>query len=400
MTSGPDVSTSPTPHQSHDLGSDAEARFARLFGHGFVAGNSVVRLKNGDAIFEAMLDAIANAEREVNFTTFIYGKGDVAEAFADAFAERARAGVTVRVLLDAAGRWSMEARLDQQMRDAGVHVKSFRPMRPWHLRRSLKRTHRKVLVVDNRVAFTGGVGIAWPWQGAARNPDEWRDSQFRFEGPVVVGLESAFWSNWLEVEQLPLRAISARPIPDAAGNAACLCLGPKAAEGWSDAASLLWGLCETAQRRLTISTPYFAPPMASLQAIERAADRGVEVDILIPGPHADKHVSNWVAADAQERLIGRGVRLWEYAPTMLHLKQVLVDDDLSCVGSVNVNARSTRRDDEVAVIVKDAALAATLASDFAQDLAAAEQVSATTIARRRVWRRPLGAALRVLRHDV
>jgi cardiolipin synthase len=379
-------------HRRHQL--------ERLLGVPFIARNRIERLRNGDAIFAAMLEAVGRAEHTVDFLTFNFWGGPTAERFVDAFVERAQAGVTVRVLLDTFGAWAIPRALVRQMRAGGVDVAWFRPPRPWHPYRMTRRTHRKVLVVDNQVAFTGGVGIGEPWAGDARGPDEWRDSHFRLDGPAVAGVEGAFWGNWLETRDEGVTRVSARPPPAPAGDAAVMVVRPQASVGWNDASSLLWGLCEVAERRLAITTPYFAPDVATRRALKNAAARGVDVNILMPGPYLDSSLSVVAAHEAQTRLVDLGVRLWEYQPTMIHLKQILVDDDLLGIGSVNLNERSRRRDDEIALLVEDTDLAATLWDDFFVDVADSGEVTASTL-RARGWpRRLAAAALRPFRHEV
>lgn len=382
------------PHEAR------QHRLERVLGHGFIDHNRIERLRNGDAIFPAMLEAIGRAERRIAFTTFIWGRGDVSAAFAHAFAERARAGVRVRVLVDAAGGWRLERRLVREMRAAGVTVRFFRPMRPWRPARAMRRTHRKLLIVDERVGFVGGVGIAWPWAGDARRPEEWRDSQFRCEGPIVSRLEAAFWGNWLETGAEALDVIAASAPAPAAGTARALVVQPKAALGWNDLASLTWWLCETAESRLLASTPYLAPDAATLEGLLRAARRGVDVQLMMPGPHSDHWIPIWAAHHGYERLVAAGATLLEYQPTMLHLKQIVVDDDLACIGSINLNSRSRRRDDEVAVLVEDRELARTLIQDFEDDRRRALPLTVEELARRGRWRRPVAALLRPLRHEV
>jgi len=379
-------------HRRHQL--------ERLMGIPFVAGNRLERLRNGDAIFAAMLDAIGKAERSIDFLTFNFWGGPTGEHFVGAFVERAQAGVTVRVLLDAVGAWSLPRALARRLRAGGVELAWFRPPRPWHPYRATRRTHRKVMVVDNGVAFTGGVGIGEPWAGDARGPDEWRDSHFRVEGPAVIGIEGAFWGNWLETRDEGVTRVAASPPPAPAGDAAVMVARPQAAVGWNDASSVLWGLCEVAERRLAITTPYFAPDVATRRALANAAKRGVDVDILVPGPYLDSAFSVVAAHEAQTQLVDLGVRLWEYQPTMIHLKQILVDDDLLGIGSVNLNERSRRRDDEIALLVEDTGLAATLWNDFFVDITDSREVTSATLRERGWHRRLAAAALRPFRHEV
>ncbi|MFP4270506.1 MAG: phospholipase D-like domain-containing protein [Alphaproteobacteria bacterium] len=381
---------------------DAHRRYQleRLLGARFVAGNRIERLRNGDEIFPAMLAAIRGAERCIDFLIFNFMAGPLAERFADAFAERARDGVAVRLLIDAFGGGLMPRRLVRQMRDAGVDVAWFRPPRPWRPFKAAHRTHRKVMVVDNAVGFTGGVGIAELWTGYARNPSEWRDSHFRVRGPALIGLEAAFWGNWLEARNDRVQTLSAAPAPPPAGEAAVMILRPAASIGWNEASALFWGMCEVAERRIAITTPYFNPDVATRRALKRAADRGVEIDIVVPGPHIDTVASALLAHEAEQQLVKLGIRVWEYEPTMIHVKQILVDDDLACVGSVNLNQRSRRRDDEVALLVEDGIFPATLWRDFHNDRDRSMLVTEEVLRRRSIGRRMAAVLVRPLRHEI
>ena len=201
MTLAPDT-TGPDSPANPDV--DPASRYRRalegVIGVPATEGNRVDVLRNGDEIFPAMLEAIGGAEHTVDLLTFVYWKGEVGRAFADALAERARVGVRVRVLLDGWGARTIERSLVALLEESGVAVRWFRPLGRLHLGQFNHRTHRKVMIVDERVGFTGGVGIADEWQGDARNADEWRDTHFRVRGPAVDGLRSAFLDNWLETD--------------------------------------------------------------------------------------------------------------------------------------------------------------------------------------------------------
>lgn len=362
----------------------------------FTEGNAIERLRNGDEIFPAMLDAISRAESRVDLLTFVYWTGEIAERFADALAARARDGIAVRVLLDDFGSGSMRAALRERMTDAGVDVRNFRPVVTWRVWRSTHRTHRKVLVVDEQVAFTGGVGIAQEWEGDARDPSEWRDSHFRVRGPAVSGLQGAFTANWLETGAA-LAVHGPRDDPPPAGEAEVQVVRSSANQGWSDIATMLRGLISVAERRLRISTAYFAPDDDFVRHFCGLADRGVSVQVMIPGPHVDRRLSELSATPLIAPLLEAGVEVWAFQPTMLHLKAITVDEKLAAIGSPNFNHRSLQQDDEVALVVLDRGLVATLDADFEEDLSRCEPITLEGLRSRGPARRFREAAARPFR---
>jgi cardiolipin synthase A/B len=334
----------------------------------FLEGNSVQRLRNGVEIFPAMLEAIRLARRRIDFVTFVYWTGDIARITADALAERARAGVEVRVLLDSVGAREMSEELVGQLEDAGVEVAWFRPVTRWKVWEIDHRTHRKILVVDDQVAFTGGVGIAAEWEGDARDPSEWRDSHFAVRGPAVDPLRSAFISDWRDAagEMFSDDVIPARPDP--AGNVALGVIDASAEIELNTAGRTFEAIVALARHRLWITTPYFNPSDRLTRLLAEAVERGVEVRLMIPGDHIDKRVSLISAEEQAEVLVDAGVQLHRYQRTMLHLKQLVADDTVAMFGSVNFNERSLFKDEEVAVVAIDPDLNQLLASDFLSDL--------------------------------
>ena len=289
-------------------------------------GNQIDVLRNGDEIFPSMLDAIAGAEHTLDFLTFVYWAGDIGTVFARALAERARAGVRVRVLLDALGARTMDRDLIDLMADHGVQARWFRPLRKFRPGQLNHRTHRKVLIVDEAVGFSGGVGIADEWKGDARDEHEWRDTHFRFEGPIVDGLRAAFLDNWAETDRVLYdAAIDRFPEQPQPGNAVTQCIRGASETGWSDVATLLRTLLQMAEDHIRITTAYFVPDEELICRLCEAADRGVDVDILIPGPFADKRVVQLAAETSYSRLLDHGVSIWNYQPTMLHAKLMTVD---------------------------------------------------------------------------
>ncbi|MFW6092709.1 MAG: phospholipase D-like domain-containing protein [Pseudomonadota bacterium] len=362
-----------------------------VLGIPFTEGNRVDVLRNGDRIFPAMLEAIDAAQSRIEFLTFVYWTGDIADRFAHALAARARAGVDVRVILDAIGASEMSDALLEVMRDAGVDVQWFRPLTRWRPWEADNRTHRKVLVVDGLVGFTGGVGVAKEWEGDARNEQEWRDTHFRIVGPAVQGLQGAFYGNWAETGKRLYEPPERMLWPERRymGDAVVQVIRTTASTGWSDIASLVELLIGLSRRRLRIASAYFVPDQHTIDNLCHGVERGVEIDIMMPGEHTDSRVSQ-LAGEAQfELLLEKGVRLWKYQKTMLHTKIFTVDGVAACIGSANFNQRSMRKDDELALVVLHDDIVRRLDDDFEADLEHCDQLKPGE------WKRR-GAVQRVL----
>ena len=356
----------------------AGSRFRRtlegLVGVPATEGNVVDVLKNGDEIFPAMLDAIRSAERTVDFMTFVYWTGDIAEEFADACAERAAKGVRVRVLLDAMGARLMDKTLCQRMTGAGALVEWFRPLTKSPFKAN-HRTHRKVLVCDEEVGFTGGVGIAEEWCGDARDETEWRDTHLRVRGPAVDGLRAAFAEDWAETPHPLYDERDLFPVQPQSGTTACQVVRGSAGPGWGDMATAFRAIIREAQQTLRITTAYFSPDEGSLAALADAADRGVDVHVLVPGPHHDKRIVQLAGEADYGPLLEAGVKISCFQPSMLHAKVVTADGAVAAVGSANFNGRSLDRDDEVDIVLFDEAVVSVLDAHFEDDLERAEELS-------------------------
>jgi cardiolipin synthase A/B len=332
-------------------------------------GNAIEVLRNGDQIFPAMLEAIERAERTIDFLTFVYWKGSIGRQFAQRLADRARCGVRVRVLLDAWGSKPIDPELVREMQDAGAQVRWFRPLRRFRPNELNHRTHRKTLVVDEAVSFVGGVGIADEWLGDARDETEWRDTHFRVRGPAVDGVRAAFLDNWAETDpELLDPAIDRFPEQPKPGTVIAQCVRGASETGHSDVFTLFRTLCQIAQKRLRITTAYFVPDDEIVKRLCGAVDRGVEVDLLVPGPHADKRFVQLAGEAAYQELLNLGVGIWSFQPSMLHAKIITVDGVLADIGSANLNARSTSLDEEINVVAIDEDLTAILDRQFEDDL--------------------------------
>jgi cardiolipin synthase len=352
---------------------DLRRRLEALLGIPATEGNALTVLRNGDEIFPAMLEGIRSATRTVDLLTFAYWKGEIAEEFASALAERAGAGVTVRVLIDAVGGRLMESALLERMSSAGVQVEWFRtPVWQGKLLSPLKhnhRTHRKVLVCDEVVGFTGGVGIAEEWCGDARNEHEWRDTHLRVTGPAVDGLSAAFAQNWAETGHDLIERSRRFPEHERTAGGACVQVARGSASvGWNDMATVFRVMLESAQSRIRMMTAYFVPDECFQQLMLDAVARGVQVDIMLPGPHADKRVCQLASESIYSTLVEGGVKIWAFQPSMLHAKVLTIDGIASVVGSANMNRRSMQHDEEVVLSVLDADLTRRLEDDFDAEL--------------------------------
>src|SRR5690606_17706498 len=343
-------------------------RLERLIGIAASEGNALVPLRNGDEIFPAMLGSIAAAEHTIDLMTFVYWQGEIARQFAFALAERARAGVRVRQLLDGFGSRLIEKDLLELMDEAGVRVAWFR--KPAYISpfKQNHRCHRKVLVVDEEVAYTGGVGIAEEWCGDARDEHEWRDTHVQVRGPAVDGIAAAFAQGWAECHD-ELFDERDRIVEHARhGDAVVQVVRGSASVGWQDMQTLLRVVIESAERRLRLATAYFAPDAFFIDLLCAAARRGVRVEILLPGPHTDQRVCQLAGQAFYEDLLACGVRIYQYQPTMMHAKIITVDGVASLVGSTNFNRRSLDHDEEVMLAVLDGEFTATLDRHFEEDL--------------------------------
>ncbi|MFE1036697.1 phosphatidylserine/phosphatidylglycerophosphate/cardiolipin synthase family protein [Streptomyces sp. NPDC058807] len=372
-------------------------RLERLIGIAATEGNALVALRNGDEIFPAMLDAIRSAEHTVDMMTFVYWKGAIAREFAHALAQRARDGVRVRLLLDGFGSRLIDKDLLEEMDRAGVNVAWFR--KPLYLSplKQNHRCHRKVLVVDEEVAFTGGVGIAEEWCGNARNPREWRDTHVQVRGPAVDGIAAAFAQNWAECHDDLFddrdRFTGHRP----QGDAVVQVVRGSASFGWQDMQTLIRVMAESAEERFRLVTAYFSPDTYFVELLCAAARRGVEVEILLPGPHIDKRVCQLAGQHHYEDLLACGVKLHQYQPTMMHAKVITVDRTAALVGSTNFNRRSLAHDEEVMLAVLDEEFTATLDAHFDADLAASRSMRAGRWRRRSLLQRTREYAVQPIR---
>ena len=356
-----------------------DARFAHelgvLLGPPFLPGNRHQVLRNGDEIFPAMLAAIRSAKTSITFETYIYWSGDIGREFADALAERARAGVKVHVLLDWVGSAKVEDVIVQTMSAAGVQIRKFHPPHWSHLGRMNNRTHRKLLVVDGRIGFTGGVGIAPPWTGHAQDREHWRDTHFQVEGPVVAQMQSVFIDNWIKVTGDVLHGPAYFPTLAIAGDGRSQMFS-SSPSGGSESMQLMYLLAITAaSRSIDLSAAYFVPDELSTRALLDAIKRGVKLRIIVPGEYIDSETVRSAGRARWGPLLEAGALIAEYQPTMYHCKVMIVDGLLVSVGSTNFDNRSFRLNDEATLNILDAAFAAQQTAIFVADLARSRRVS-------------------------
>lgn len=339
-----------------------------MMGPAILPGNHVVDLQNGEEIFPAMLEAIAGAQRNITFETYIYWSGDIGRKFSAALSERARAGIPVKVTIDWVGSLKMDQALLDQMEDAGVHVERYRPLHWYNIGRMNNRTHRKLLVVDGRIAFTGGVGIADQWEGHAQDPEHWRDMHFRVEGPVAAQFQAAFNDNWIKTTGVVLNGADYFPPLQPAGSMdAHLFISSPA--GGSDSMHLMYLMViAAAEESIDLAASYFVPDTLIKKALVAARYRGVRVRLLLPGEHIDSDAVRLASKAEWGELLLAGVEIHEYKPTMLHTKLLIVDSQMVSVGSTNFDIRSFQLNDEASLNVYDKAFAERMTAVFESDL--------------------------------
>jgi len=363
----------PHLYSVHDSAFDRAMGLA--LGPSIVGGNQVVALLNGDEIFPAMLQAIRSARTTITLATYIYWAGDIGEQFAAALSERSRAGVKVHVLVDWVGSNKIDEASVAMMEQAGVAFRKFRPLRWYNLGRVNRRTHRKLLVVDGRIGFTGGVGIAEMWTGHAQDSTHWRDSHFRVEGPVVAQMQAAFMDNWIEATGEVLHGNDYFPPLAPAGPEAAQ-LFYSSPTGGAESMELMYLLAITAaERSIYLSSAYFVPDAFTQDALTNALKRGVTVQIITPGRYMDKKIVRGASRSRWGDLLAAGAEMYEYEPTMYHCKVFIVDELLVSVGSTNWDPRSFGLNDEANLNIYDADFARRQVEVFRQDLTKSRRVT-------------------------
>jgi len=346
-----------------------------MLGPPITEGNRFEALHNGDRIFPSMLAAIRGAQRSISFETYIYWSGDIGRAFADALAERSRAGVKVHVLLDWVGSAKVDESFVKEMEDAGVQIRKFHKPNWYDLTRMNNRTHRKLLVVDGRIGFTGGVGIAPVWTGNAQDQEHWRDSHFKVEGPVVAQMQAVFMDNWIKVSGDVLHGERYFPAIENKGDGRAQMFS-SSPSGGSESMHLMYLLSiAAATKSIDLASAYFVPDDLTVRALVSAMQRGVRLRIITPGPITDSETVRKASRAAWGPLLEAGAEISEYQQTMFHCKIFTVDGLLVSVGSTNFDNRSFRLNDEANLNIYDAAFASAQTAQFEADLKQSKRVT-------------------------
>ena len=359
------------------------AYIAALLGADLTRGNRYDVLTNGDQIFPAMLEAIAEARKRIVFETYIYDSGEVAGQFTTLLESAARRGVSCRLVVDAVGSSGMDSAHIERLERSGCTVAIFNPPHWYALEELNYRDHRKILVVDGEVAFTGGVGVADHWRGNAEDREHWRDTMIRLRGPAARLLEAAFYENFMEVHGPVSATLDAAAWADSPeGHSLVVRSSPS---GGSNALKQLYLLAlASARHTADVTSPYFVTDESTMWALEDAVARGVRIRLLVEGDITDAKPVKYASRDSYDHLLRLGVEIYEYEPTMLHTKTMAVDGVFSVFGTANFDNRSFELNDEVTVAVSSRELSARLLKDMEEDLRRSKRLTLETW-RERPW---------------
>ena len=340
---------------------------AGLLGVPLTHGNRLTVHTNGDQLYPAMLAAIGAATRRISFETYIYEAGQMGDAFTRAFEDAARRGVRVNLVIDAVGGSGIDDAHVKQLEAAGCRIVRFNTLRWYSLEEVNYRTHRKILVIDGTIAFTGGAGIADHWLGDAQDAEHWRDTMIEIAGPAARPIEAGFYENFTEgaAEVVP-ELDDSKPPAGPEGEAFVVRSSPSG--GANDMKRLYLMALAAARRTVDITTPYFVPDESSLWSMQDAVNRGVKIRLLVEGDITDAMPVKHASRSYYDQLLELGIDIYEYQPTMLHAKTLVVDGAWSMFGSANFDNRSLELNDELNVAVADPGLAARLLADFQEDL--------------------------------
>ncbi len=359
-------------------------------------GGQVTLLNNGDAFYPSMLEAIRHAEDTVNFEVYIFEPDEIGRQFLEAFKERARAGIEVRLLLDGFGCIKLTKRYRNDLRQAGVKVERFRPLGLRNLVRFYRRTHRRAIVIDGRIGFTGGAAVSKKWKGNVRNEHEWRDSMTRVTGPMVAGIQTAFASNWVYCCGEVIAGPRFFP-PLERGPGPC---GLSVVSSPSDALQpirlLFWLSFINAQRRLWICNSYFIPDHRLRTAVTQRARKGVDVRVLVPGNNTDAIPVQSAGRSYYQELLEAGVRVFEYQPAMMHAKTTVVDGAWAIVGSANLDERSMELNEENVLGIADKDFAESIERGVTADFERSEEILLENWRKRSILRRGMEWICKVL----
>ena len=350
-------------------------------------GNKIELLNNGDQIFPALLQAIHSAQKTIHFETFLYESSEIGTKVREALSERARAGVKVRVILDGIGSGSSLKSEDvDAFREGGCQFFYYHPTHSWRFDRVNRRTHRRVLVIDGKIAFTGGVGFADRWQGNADSPEHWRDIEARLEGPIVTRLQTAFLQHWIKCGGDVLTGPDVFPQLAPAGNLKAQMI---ASESFSFAPlALVQAVAfSSAEKSIDITNSYCAPSEAQVEQLCEAVKRGVKVRLLLPGKHNDQPMTKAAGRTAYGSLLEGGVEIYEYEPTMIHTKSMVIDGIFSIFGTSNFDSRSAQINEEMDITVYDEAFARQMEGLFSTDLQSSHHYTLAEFKKRGPWER-------------
>lgn len=352
-----------------------------------IGGNKIEMFANGDEYFPAMLQAIRSAQQTVNFAAYIFDSDEIGRQFRDAFCERARAGVQVRLLLDGIGSgWSLDNSDVRMMRKAGCKFSYYHPTASWRVDRTNRRSHRRILVVDGKVAFTGSAGFALNWSGHAEDKNHWRDSQARIEGPLVGKLQWAFEEHWIKTFGETLSGAAQFPVVAPAGDLKAQVV---ASHSFSMAPIPLVQATAfaAAEKRIWITNPYCTPTDDQVDLLIKAVRRQVDVRLILPGVNNDQPLTKSAGRAAYGRMLEGGVKIFEYQPTMIHEKGMVVDGLFSMFGSSNLDARSSEINEELDVVVYDEKFGREMEATFEKDLQQSREYTLQEFKNRSWWER-------------
>lgn len=346
-----------------------------LLGPPLVSGNKVTHLENGNEIFASMLEAINSAKKSITFETFIYWEGKIGKEFSDTLSKKAREGVKVHIMLDWVGSRQMETASLNEMKDAGVQIEIYHPLRWYNLTRINNRTHRKILVIDGKIGFTGGVGIADLWNGNAEDKDHWRDSHYKIEGPAVNQLQAAFMDNWNATNPNVLHGEDYFPEIPKQGNSLAQVFKSSPEEGSSSVRLMYLYSIVHAKKSIQIANAYFVPDSHMRKTLIEAAKRGVKIEVIVPGDKIDTEITRKASMHSWGEMLQAGIDIYEYQPTMFHCKYMIVDDLWVSVGSTNMDNRSFRLNDESNLNIIDKKWALEIVDVFNKDKASSDKMT-------------------------
>ena len=360
-------------------------------------GNRVTIYTDGLEFYPAMLEAIRGATESVNMEAYIFQPGRIADQFIDALSDRARTGVNVTIVVDAIGSFSLWGRPIRRLRKAGCRIESYQRLRWYALARINNRTHRELLIVDGRVAFTGGAGIADWWAFAERRRQRpWRDTMARIEGPVVAALQGVAAENWLECCGEILTGPGYFPDLQRTGETTAFVVRSSPADRATASRVTFQLLMEGADHHLHISTPYFLPDRALRRALVGIARRGVAVAVIVPGRFTDQRWVRLASRRMWGQLLDAGIRIYEYRPAMTHAKVLVVDGLWAVLGTTNIDNRSFEHNDEVNLAMRDASVALRLLEDYRRDIDDCVEITLERWRRRPLWEKIVGPFVWIL----